>query len=157
MLRKALFVIALIALAPVTACDGDAAPSGPGDAGGSGGSGGNGGAGGAGGAPAACTATKFADACAALAHSSWRSLEKGECGLGPDGVSLCTWHVTFDGTRPGEFDWQHSDYGVSGSWSCKGFEVTGKGSIGDLTGTYDPKCDRLTWAGADYERDPDRT
>ncbi|HSN26208.1 MAG TPA: hypothetical protein VLT45_07980, partial [Kofleriaceae bacterium] len=33
--------------------------------------------------------------CADLEGKTFASLTQGECGLGPNGPSLCTWHVTF--------------------------------------------------------------
>jgi len=88
-------------------------------------------------------------ACSELDGSTFASLSEGECGLGPGGVSLCTWHISFDS---GDFTWQHSDYGVSGSYDCDGGTIVGHGYQQTYEGEYDASNDLLTWEGVEYAR-----
>lgn len=89
------------------------------------------------------------DACAAVSGRTFASLEELECGLGPNGVVLCHWHLTLSAN--GSWTWQHSDYGESGTWTCAEGVVTGLISgPGAYTGTYDTVTGTLTWDGHDY-------
>ena len=100
---------------------------------------------------AAPDAAGAAARCAALEGTTFASLVQGECGLGPDGPAPCTWHVTFsaDTQATSSFDWQHSDYGESGSVSCAGASVTEVGGM-MLDGTYDAMTRHLIWDGVEY-------
>jgi hypothetical protein len=93
------------------------------------------------------------DACAAITGKRFVSLSALECGLAGDGgVVLCYWHVTF--SPDGTFDWQHSDYAVSGTFACAGNNVTGTYTQGaTVAGTWDPKTARLSWADQSYQRE----
>jgi len=96
--------------------------------------------------------TDVADACAAITGKRFVSLTALECGLSGDGVVLCYWHVTF--SPDGTFDWQRSDYAVSGTYACDGNKVTGTYVQGaTVAGTWDPKTARLSWADQSYERE----
>jgi len=89
--------------------------------------------------------------CAALEGVTFASLSQGECGLGPNGPVPCTWHVTFAAatTTTSSFDWQHSDYGESGTVSCAGADVTEVGGM-MLHGTYTATTQHLIWDGVEY-------
>lgn len=96
--------------------------------------------------------TQVGDACAAIAGKRFVSLTALECGLSGDGVVLCYWHVTF--SPDASFDWQHSDYAVSGTYACDGNSITGTYAQGAMVaGTWDPKTARLSWADQSYERE----
>ncbi|HSD89210.1 MAG TPA: hypothetical protein VLB44_16895 [Kofleriaceae bacterium] len=87
--------------------------------------------------------------CGEVDGSEFVSRTQGECGLGPDGVVLCDWSISFG---DGQFMWQHSDYGVSGSYECNGGEITGHGFNQTYSGRYDRSSDILTWEGVEYAR-----
>ena len=89
--------------------------------------------------------------CSALEGTTFASLAPGECGLGPSGPLSCTWHVTFSAATAttSSFDWQHSDYGESGSVSCAGADVTEIGGM-NLHGTYNATTHHLIWDGVEY-------
>jgi hypothetical protein len=108
---------------------------------------------------AACTTTMAtqpqgtATRCADLEGQTFASLTQGECGIGPDGPVLCTWHLTFSASDASttHYDWQHSDYGQSGEIQCDGadvLEVT-SGSA-QARGTYDASSDQLVWNDVTY-------
>jgi hypothetical protein len=89
--------------------------------------------------------------CTALEGKTFASLTQGECGLGQNGPTSCTWHLTFtakdDATTA--YAWQHSDVEESGDVSCAG---TG---VDDLTqmiarGTYDAVSQHLVWDQVTY-------
>jgi hypothetical protein len=68
---------------------------------------------------------KAQDSCALLV-GSYESNEKGECGLGENGVVLCNWRLTFE--ADGRFEWLHSDYGEDGTYSCERGRITSSNS-----------------------------
>ena len=120
---------------------GTAGAGGRGGAGGQAGSGsaGSGGRGGAGGG----------DACAAIAGKTFASVEPHECGRGPDGGAFCNWRVSFTMST---FDWQHSDFAETGTYSCNGNTIAGQRSTagGPIAGQYDAATRTLTWDGIAY-------
>lgn len=100
-----------------------------------------------------CVATSYADACQAVRNAVFASVSPGECGLcGPSTVCMCTWHVTF--TDPSNWQWQHSDFGMYGTYSCSGYALTASGYNTTVQASYDPACDELTWDGVRYRRAP---
>lgn len=89
--------------------------------------------------------------CADLEGKTFASVTQGECGLGPNGPTSCTWHLTF--TAKDDFTtaytWQHSDVEESGDASCSA------AGIDDLTqmvprGTYDAASQHLVWDMVTY-------
>jgi hypothetical protein len=88
------------------------------------------------------------DACSAISGRTFASVEELECGLGPNGVALCHWHLTL--SADGSWTWQHSDYGESGTWTCADGVVSGSG-LSNYTGTYDLGTGTLSWDGHDYQ------
>ena len=93
-------------------------------------------------------------ACSALEGASFASVAQGECGLGPDGVSQCTWHITFD-SRDGtasEYSWRHSDVEEAARVECHGRTLTGYTFDGQArySGDYDPLQRTLTWEAMVY-------
>jgi hypothetical protein len=87
-------------------------------------------------------------ACDAISGRTFASVEELECGISPDGVALCHWHLTFN--TDGTWSWQHSDYGESGTWDCADGVVSSTGPS-SYSGTYDPLTDTLSWDGHDYQ------
>jgi hypothetical protein len=89
-------------------------------------------------------------ACADLEGTTFRSVQPGECGLTPDGVATCHWHITFashDETMS-RFTWGHSDVGEQGFVSCDGDSIRS-----DETTAYEGHVDAnldLMWDGVAY-------
>ena len=92
-------------------------------------------------------------ACTALEGRRFASVEEHECGLTPDGVALCTWHIELSALDPqrSNFMWQHSDVGESGSVRCTGRQLSTDGIGPVYTGSYDPGSAVLTWNGLPYQ------
>jgi hypothetical protein len=84
--------------------------------------------------------------CPALEQHTFASVDQLECGLGPDGVSSCTWHLTFDASD--QYEWQHSDVGGGGHVTCDGARVTPDSD--NVSATYDDASHALTWDGEVY-------
>src|SRR5262249_23693966 len=90
-----------------------------------------------------------------LAGKQFRSLDKHEVGLGPKGVELGYWSLSFKG---GTFSWRHSDVVESGKYeyNAKTGEITGRPRAGKLVyrGNYDAKTGVLTWEKVKYKQPP---
>lgn len=97
-----------------------------------------------------CTGPDSGDVCGALL-GAFQSVTANECGLGPNGPVYCNWRVSFDDR--GQFDWFHSDVVESGTYACAGSAITAPGAR-PIVGSYDGRCDLLTWDGILYERAP---
>ncbi len=95
-------------------------------------------------------------ACTALEGLTFRSVDQGECGLTPDGVSLCTWSIAFetvDGTKS-RFTWRHSDVGETGHVTCEnGVIQTEPGSFA-YQGMFDDANLDLVWDTRAYVAAP---
>jgi hypothetical protein len=95
-------------------------------------------------------------ACSALEGIGFTSLSQGECGLGPDGVSQCSWHIAFDARDSAfsDYTWHHSDVEEAARVECHGRALTGYSFDGQAryTGSYDSVTRILTWDGAQYAR-----
>lgn len=92
--------------------------------------------------------------CADLEGKTFASLTQGECGLGPSGPTMCTWHLTFtaNGNTSTSYSWQHSDVEESGEIQCDGAQVTDVTSgSATLRGTYDASTTQLVWDGVTYQ------
>ncbi len=89
------------------------------------------------------------DACDAVEGAVYYSVDELECGLAPDGPVLCNWSIQFAG---GEFNWQYSDVGQSGTYTCDGFSLTGTSGGAVYSGQIDPETWALTWDGISYTR-----
>ncbi len=91
-------------------------------------------------------------ACTALENRRFASVDEHECGITPDGVAMCTWHIEFSPLDPqrSNFTWQHSDVGQSGSIRCTGRMITTDGIGPVYSGSYDPATRRLTWDNLPY-------
>ena len=89
--------------------------------------------------------------CSDLEGKTFASLTQGECGLGPNGPTLCTWHVTFAAVNASTtaFTWQHSDVEESGDVYCAASDVLDAGSAA-IRGTYDATTQRLVWDTVAY-------
>jgi hypothetical protein len=93
-------------------------------------------------------------ACPDLEGMTYRSVNDGECGLGPDGVALCHWNITFaahDGTMS-QFTWRHSDVGESGFVTCDGATIRSEDTRA-LEGHLDVNLD-LVWDDFAYAPAP---
>jgi hypothetical protein len=91
--------------------------------------------------------------CAALEDKNFASQTQGECGIGPSGPELCTWHLSFSPSTPTTtfYDWQHSDYFQSGEIECDGADVTEvTGGSAQPRGTYDAAAQQLVWDAVTY-------
>jgi hypothetical protein len=87
--------------------------------------------------------------CARLSGATFMSLDQLECGRGPDGGARCQWRINF--TSATIFDWQHSDFVESGTYTCAGNTITAqRQSGGPITATFDSATQRLTWDGVLY-------
>ena len=87
-----------------------------------------------------------------LQGKRFQSLEKLERGLGPNGVVLDYWHISF---KDGKFSWAHSDVSESGRYeydSATG-KITASPRAGKLKyeGKYDPKTGALIWQDKKYK------
>jgi len=92
-------------------------------------------------------------ACAQLEGMTFKSVNVGECGLTPDGVGYCTWHIkfdTYDGETKTRFTWSHSDVGESGMVTCDGGVLKTVDSTFMYQGTFDDQSLGLVWDGAAY-------
>lgn len=93
-------------------------------------------------------------ACTALEGVQFESLTEQECGLTPDGVARCHWHITLDSadrTRS-RVEWRYSDVIESGAVTCDGPDVQwleGPRAPG-VAGRYDAASGQLTWNGVVY-------
>lgn len=95
--------------------------------------------------------TAPAGACAELAGSAWGSVEELECGLGPDGVALCHWRLSF--TTDGAFMWRYSDVGEGGRWACVGEALTATTDGGRVLAATLVDASHLDWERVAYLRD----
>ncbi|MBL9014536.1 MAG: hypothetical protein JNL83_10190 [Myxococcales bacterium] len=93
-------------------------------------------------------------ACTMLEGVEFKSVNQGECGLTPDGVAMCTWHIRFesyDGSTRSRFTWSHSDVGESGFVTCDGTTLVAEGAgATPYSGTFDPNTFDLVWDGGAY-------
>ena len=89
--------------------------------------------------------------CADLEGKTFASLAPGECGLGSNGPTSCTWHLMFTAANDATtlFNWQHSDVEESGDVYCAGSAVVDVGSAG-TRGSYHMGTDHLVWEGVEY-------
>ncbi len=92
-------------------------------------------------------------ACTALEGLQFHSLQPGECGLTPDGVGSCTWHITFeayDGSTKSRFTWSHSDVGESGYVTCDGSAIHSVDSTFGYQGSFNDAQLDLIWDDRAY-------
>jgi hypothetical protein len=100
--------------------------------------------------PADSGTTSPQDACGQLAGKIYTSVDQGECGLGPNGVTLCHWTVSFDDAQ--NFRWAHSDVSEQGPYSCSHNQIVGQRgtNTSSIAGTIDSTTGQLTWDGMTY-------
>jgi hypothetical protein len=98
----------------------------------------------------------FADACQAVANSTFVSTEPHECGLTPTGPASCPWRLSFtDNGATRQLSWQLSDYSLGLVYQCNGYALTARspgGTGATYTGTYDPATGILLWDGFNYTK-----
>jgi hypothetical protein len=90
------------------------------------------------------------DACVAL-DGTFKSVDELECGLGPDGVALCRWSLTF---TTGTFTWDYSDITDAGSYRCKDGAIAATNGGGSMYAGTVTDEGKLTFDGVVYERTP---
>lgn len=84
--------------------------------------------------------------CDLIKNSQFRSIEKKEIGLGPDGLAMGYWGVSFSGN---EVIWRHSDVAETGIYSCSGNIINVKLTLGGaFKVSYEGNV--LRWQGDDY-------
>ena len=99
-----------------------------------------------------------ADDCDLISNSSFRSINQGEVGLGPNGPEMGYWGIQFQKSTTLSdyseltFDWGHSDVSESGTYTCKNNVLQAKFSNYSMTAYYDGAKEILTWGGVEYER-----
>ena len=91
--------------------------------------------------------TYIGEDCAFLVGRVFLSDEQLECGLGPNGVELCNWTVSFTATM---FNYQHSDLGESSDYTCEAGVIT----AGPHAGTVDAQTGKLVWDGIAFTVQP---
>jgi hypothetical protein len=95
-------------------------------------------------------------ACTAFEGRTFESVDLHECGLTPNGASMCRWRLSFEpiDAQRTMFSWQHSDVGENGAVRCTGRQITTDGIGNVYTGAYDATTRRLTWDGVPYAVTP---
>jgi len=91
----------------------------------------------------------FSNACIAVEETTFRSVRMLDRGLGPDGVIMGYWVISFGN---GNFSWDWSDISESGVYECDGWNITGyqDNRKYEHHGTYDKETDILLWEGVEY-------
>ena len=89
------------------------------------------------------------DACDLVADQSYASQDQLECGLGPNGVELCNWTLSFTVSN---YTWTYSDVGESSEYACSGLELISVPEAQPL-GLVSADGSTLTWDGVLYLRD----
>jgi hypothetical protein len=94
------------------------------------------------------------DVCPDVAGRSFLSVgDQSDVGLGPDGVLLGHWGVSFD--LSGKYYWSYSDVEESGDYTCDGLDVLGQLGrfdevLWETAGEFDPETGILIWDGVEY-------
>lgn len=97
------------------------------------------------------TSANNSDICNLLSDSTFRSVEKGEGGLGPLGPEKIYWTVKFTGKST--FEWSYSDVVVNGSYSCANNNIKVSNATGKIIPVvYDPSQKLLEWNGIKYRK-----
>lgn len=95
-----------------------------------------------------CAQVAAEDACSLVVDQTFPSVEELEIGLGPDGVVMGHWSISFTGDS---FQWEHSDVAESGSYSCANGILSGTtGAAPPYEGSFDPTSRVLLWDGVEY-------
>ena len=90
--------------------------------------------------------------CAFLVGKTFLSDEALECGLGPNGVELCTWKISFTADM---FSHMLSDFAEQGTYTCDGGQISAI-TNGDVqrSGTIDADTGALVWETIVYHVAP---
>ena len=92
------------------------------------------------------------DDCAFLVGKTFKSDEELECGLGPNGVELCNWTLSF---KADTYSHQYSDIGEQGSYTCEAGQIKAvDGANGPHGGTIDAETGELVWDTIVYHPAP---
>lgn len=89
------------------------------------------------------------DDCNFISDSTFRSVNKYEVGLGPNGPAMGYWSITF---QKGNFQWHHSDVVESGSYLCKNNILQAKLYTRSVTANYDINRKALIWENVEYSK-----
>lgn len=93
------------------------------------------------------------DFCSEIPNSNFKSLEKHDKGLGPHGVVLGYWHITF---KNNSFTRSESDYSESGTFTCQNNQLQltfpNRSSSTTMTATYDQRQKLLTIGKIQYKK-----
>jgi len=89
------------------------------------------------------------DSCNIISNSVFRSVDKHEVGLGPNGPAMGYWSITF---QSGNFQWHHSDVVESGTYTCTENILQAKLYNRTVTANYDINRKALIWDGVEYKR-----
>jgi len=98
------------------------------------------------------------DNCDLLVDSSFKSVSKHEVGLGPDGVAMGYWTITFGKVGlAGESEesgvaWHHSDVVESGTYTCEDNTIQVMFFDYSITAKYDADEEILSWEGVEYRK-----
>ena len=94
-------------------------------------------------------------ACFELEGMRFESVGEHECGLGPDGVALCKWSVTFaaNDASSSTFTWRYSDVGEAGHVACQGDQLFVDG-VQAIDASHDAQTGALHWQGVTYTLAP---
>ncbi len=87
-----------------------------------------------------------------LSGKRFKSVDKLERGLGPNGVVLGHWGISF---KEGKYSWQWSDVSTAGTYRIDAAtgKVTASGFKMDIEGQYDAKTGMLTWNKVKYQEE----
>lgn len=90
------------------------------------------------------------DDCDFLAFKLFESDDELECGLGPNGVELCHWTISF---TEDNYEHQYSDIGEQGTYTCEGGVIKAiDGGQNPHGGTIDADTGALVWDGVAYHQ-----
>ncbi len=100
------------------------------------------------------TVEQESGACIELEGRRFESIDDKECGLVPPGhpPALCKWSVSFASRdeASSHFQWFYSDVGSTGQIVCDGSAITSVINPHQVTASYDPATNQLTWEDVTY-------
>lgn len=99
--------------------------------------------------PVQNVASNSSDSCESVNNSTFRSVNKYEVGLGPNGPVMGYWNIVFENDK---FEWQHSDFGTSGTYTCKDNILQVSTSSFPISANYDASKNILVWDNIEYKK-----
>jgi hypothetical protein len=87
-----------------------------------------------------------------LSGKRFKSVDKLEMGLGPNGVVKGHWSITF---KDGKYSWRWSDVSTAGRYQIDAAtgKITASGFKMEIEGEYDAKTGSLTWNKVKYQEE----